>query len=893
MAKGARNVGRPKAKGKAKKSSPSSSDKIIKTRLMDAILGVLELEVTEDMEMGTDQLGRALESGERYSSLILRPLCFDMSTGDSTVRLENPLTKEKKFGIKIEFEDITEEINYWQPSIVCYVLGSKPPMSVMDGFVRRLWKENVDKVGVLSHGIFIIRFHTLEFRDRILDGGYLFFGKKSMVMKPWNSVDDFYKEAITLVPTWIQLGGLDIKYWGERSLFKIVGQIGRPLQVDNITKWRDMLSYPRILIEVSLDQEFPTSIGFLNEFDQEIGLQVEYEWLPIVCHHCSGFDHETQLCRKKQPVKQEWVPKQTRKEVSVQNNVDEDGFQEVSKGAKRQEHKSSPILVTNQYRTLAEEIVIKEVQRPNTGGGEIPLFVMDKILCWNVRGIISQHKHYEIKQLISSKRMGLVSLLETKVKNKSMGVLYSSLFSGWCFTNNNPWVDKGRIIVAWNPNMYSIDIRECTNQLIHCLDQNPNREGRFFITFVYGFNDERARGRLWQDIQRLDLQIDDPWMVVGDYNEILYKHERIGKKVRKMADTACRDCMISCQQEDLKFLGCYFTWNNKQQNDERVYSKIDRAMVNSKWTDVFQESEANFLPEDLGKKPFRYFRMWKEATSYKDRVSTSWRVPVYGTVMFKVVTKLKRLKQLDSERFSHLHKAYISFLAQKAKSTWVLNGDENTQVFHASLKARRIQNRILSIKTETGSWVDTPEGVRDAFLGFYQRKLRQPSIPGMKAPGPDGFNSSFYQDNLQLVGSEVSAAVLSFLSSGKLLKEINATFITLIPKSVCPDTVSDFRPIACCNVLYKVASKMICSRLREVLPDLIAENQGGFVHGRYIAHNIMICQDLVRHYGRKNCKPSCMIKLDLRKAYDTIEWDFIEEMLNAFNFRQKFINIIM
>ncbi|XP_062118594.1 uncharacterized protein LOC133832241 [Humulus lupulus] len=327
-----------------------------------------------------------------------------------------------------------------------------------------------------------------------------------------------------------------------------------------------------------------------------------------------------------------------------------------------------------------------------------------------------------------------------------------------------------------------------------------------------------------------------------------------------MADTACRDCMTSCQLEDLKFSGCFFTWNNKQQNDERVCSKIDRAMVNSKWTDVFQESKATFFPEgifdhspiiisfyvdiQLGRKPFRYFRMWKEATAYKDRVSTSWRSPVYGTEMFKVVTKLKRLKQvlleidregyqdlqkLDSERFSHLHKAYLTFLAQKAKAAWVLNGDENTQFFHASLNARRLQNRILSIKTETSTWVDTPEGVRDAFLGYYQRllgtnmqqrrKVLQAivnlgpvlneehkcilstefstlevktalfSIPGMKAPGPDGFSSSFYQDNWQLVGQEDSVAIISFLSLGKLLKEINATSITLIPKTICPDTV--------------------------------------------------------------------------------------------------------
>ncbi|XP_062118799.1 uncharacterized protein LOC133832476 [Humulus lupulus] len=399
-------------------------------------------------------------------------------------------------------------------------------------------------------------------------------------------------------------------------------------------------------------------------------------------------------------------------------------------------------------------------------------------------------------------------------------------------------------------------------------------------------------------MQELALSIADPWMVIGEFNEIISHHEKIGKKVTVKLSSSFQDCLSFCHLEDLKFSEAVFL-------PEGLFDH----------SPVLVHFYLEFAPE---KKPFRYFRMWKEAPSYAAKIQTSWNIPVVGTEMFQVVSKLKRLKQVLSginregfsdiqqtkfkakfllrelqeklqkdplndciinqeqvarENFLHFHKAYMMFLAQKAKVIWLASGDENTHIFHASLKARRIQNRILSIKNECGIWVDTPDG--------------------MKAPGPDGYSSYFYQDNWNLVGLEVSAAVLSFLKSGKLLKEINATTITLIPKTICPYNVCDFRPIACCNVIYKAASKMICSRLRQVLPDLLAENQGGFVHGRYIAYNIMICQDLVRHYGRKNCKPCCMIKLDLRKAYDTIEWDFIEEMLIAFHFPLKFIQLIM
>ncbi|XP_062103379.1 uncharacterized protein LOC133814436 [Humulus lupulus] len=297
-----------------------------------------------------------------------------------------------------------------------------------------------------------------------------------------------------------------------------------------------------------------------------------------------------------------------------------------------------------------------------------------------------------------------------------MGSMYTSLFSGWCFTNNNPWIDKGRIIIAWNPRVFSLDIKLCTTQLIHCLVQLPNQTGRFLITFVYGFNDDFSWEQLWNDLQELAVDITEPWMVIGDFNEILSLHERIGKKVTTKISSKFLECLTSCHLEDLKFSGCFYTWNNKQRAEDKM---------------------------QLDKKPFRYFWMWKEAPCYEDKIQTSWNMPVVGTPMFQVISKLKKLKQelqeklqkdplndrlitqeqMAREQYLHYHKAYMMFLAQKAKAVWMVNGDENTHIFHASLKARRIQNRIMSIKTEAGIWVDSPVDIKKAFFDYYQGLL--------------------------------------------------------------------------------------------------------------------------------------------------------------------------
>lgn len=105
--------------------------------------------------------------------------------------------------------------------------------------------------------------------------------------------------------------------------------------------------------------------------------------------------------------------------------------------------------------------------------------------------------------------------------------------------------------------------------------------------------------------------------------------------------------------------------------------------------------------------------------------------------------------------------------------------------------------------------------------------------------------------------------------------------------------MGDYRPIAGCNTIYKVISKMLCNRLRLILPTLISANQSAFIAGRTIVQNVLICQDLVRLYNRKNTTQSCLIKIDLKKAYDFVDWAFVEEMLHLMNLLQRFIKWIM
>lgn len=101
----------------------------------------------------------------------------------------------------------------------------------------------------------------------------------------------------------------------------------------------------------------------------------------------------------------------------------------------------------------------------------------------------------------------------------------------------------------------------------------------------------------------------------------------------------------------------------------------------------------------------------------------------------------------------------------------------------------------------------TKEEVRNAMF----------SIGEDKSASPDGYTSAFFKSSWDIVGNDICIAVQDFFRNGKLLREINHTVISLLPKISTPKTVADYSPISCCNVLYKCISKILSERIKEGL----------------------------------------------------------------------------
>lgn len=141
-----------------------------------------------------------------------------------------------------------------------------------------------------------------------------------------------------------------------------------------------------------------------------------------------------------------------------------------------------------------------------------------------------------------------------------------------------------------------------------------------------------------------------------------------------------------------------------------------------------------------------------------------------------------------------------------------------------------------------------------------------------------------------MVKNDVREAIFEFFDTSNLYLAVNCSLITLIPKSPEANTIKDMRPISCCTTIYKIISKILTTRLAEVINYVVHENQSAFVPGRIIHDNIMMAQELIRGYNRKHISPRCMVQMDVQKAYDTIEWSALRYIMIELGFPHIFVN---
>jgi hypothetical protein len=294
-----------------------------------------------------------------------------------------------------------------------------------------------------------------------------------------------------------------------------------------------------------------------------------------------------------------------------------------------------------------------------------------------------------------------------------------------------------------------------------------------------------------------------------------------------------------------------------------------------------------------------------------------------------VIPEIKKIKTqlhvlLDNEEL---------WWRQRAKEDWLKMGDRNTRFFHACASDKRRRNRVETIIDERGQRRESQAEIENAFVVYFSELFTRGPLGDIasciqpiesrvsadmnanllldfsmeeieaalfqmgpyKAPGPDGLNASFFQTNWSTMREEVCQAILEILNYGVIPQDLNLTHITLIPKLKNPLHVTDFRPISLCNVLYKLISKVLANRLKKILPSIIAPTQSAFIPGRLISDNVLAAYETLHtmHTGMKGKKGYMAVKLDMSKAYDRVEWGFLEAVMEQMGFNRRWIDLVM
>nr|GFA05141.1 hypothetical protein [Tanacetum cinerariifolium] len=319
----------------------------------------------------------------------------------------------------------------------------------------------------------------------------------------------------------------------------------------------------------------------------------------------------------------------------------------------------------------------------------------------------------------------------------------------------------------------------------------------------------------WQSLCHHSVYIRDrPWCILGDFNSTLFLEDSTSSSSSfNISMREFKECVEEIKVMDVQRSGLQFTWSQKLKGKDGLLNKIDRIMANVDFIDVFVGAHAIFKP---------------------------YRVLDHSPSVLNIPTKL-----LYEKGNLHTNVTRLCDDLDRAQIYWLREGDSNSAYFHKAVKSRISRSHIDVVTCVDGTMVDN-EKVADALclitsnsLGFLEVKDALFSMGNDKSPGPDGYAAAFFKESWEIIADDFFVAIRS------------------------PSRVTDYRPISCCNVLFKCISKIIANRIKESLKLLVSPNQSAFVLGKSIADNVLLTQELMLNYHLDRGPSQCAFKVDI------------------------------
>nr|KYP67620.1 LINE-1 reverse transcriptase isogeny [Cajanus cajan] len=455
-----------------------------------------------------------------------------------------------------------------------------------------------------------------------------------------------------------------------------------------------------------------------------------------------------------------------------------------------------------------------------------------KILAWNVRGAANKRCQRHLRNLLSSLHPTLLFLFETHTT-------FANLASFWrneryeTVAVEEAHGHAGGIwaLVQANCN-YSIQLLDSGPQVISLLISKGDQS--FICSGVYGSPCIAQRRILWTHLSQMRSLFQLPWVLLGNFNDILFGHEQRGGNFSNARASEFQTMLDNCDLLDLGYFGNKYTWQRPSMGGRLISRRLDRALGNQSWRVLFPEAtlEVNhvsglFLPNGE----------WCSDNNVLE------------------------------------HEASLYF-----KNIFCMREATGESIITPNMPTLSDDNKNLLVAPVT------KEEVFKALTG----------MKSFKAPGPDGFQPIFFKLYWHVVGDDVWNLINEAFQTGIIDTKLAETLIVLIPKVDAPLSYKDFRPISLCNVVYKLITKVLVNRLRVFIGNIMSPLQSSFIPGRSTVDNAIILQEVLHFMNKsKRKKGDLIFKLDLEKAYDRIDWEFLNNVLLDFGFPDITCRLIM
>ncbi|XP_071739795.1 uncharacterized protein [Rutidosis leptorrhynchoides] len=360
-----------------------------------------------------------------------------------------------------------------------------------------------------------------------------------------------------------------------------------------------------------------------------------------------------------------------------------------------------------------------------------------------------------------------------------------------------------------------------------------------FIVNVYGPHDDANKLTVWASLENFVGEHDVAWILGGDFNEVRDPLER-------------KNCIFKERRA---------SWFNDFINNSRL---LDVPLMESERKPldhcpiILRDKEIDFGP-----KPIKIFDEWLDEAGAEDVIKKAWNLNIFG----KIEEEISDLK-CQATNWELL--AENRDLSERKRESWLDSSKKWIEKEKIKSNMAKQKSRVKWSLEENGKPSQVAERINQRQADDLERRFSE--LEG-------------------LIKDDLLNALNWFWDKCEISNGCNASFITLVPKNSDPLSLNEFRPISLIGCYYKILAKFLSIQIIRVIPNLIGVEQNAFIKGRYILDGALIANEVIDYLIQKKSK-SLIFKVDFEKAFDSLNWNFLLEMMSRMGFGERWRRLI-